>query len=486
MTFHFQYAWAEGVLMQIFAQTWGSIVNKDWVIAHGGWNGSFYPGWTNDYHWKPTVTRSELDAYKNPAIYGAAHGSTYPSFSYSACGTGPYNFTYWDTVWKAWRIDANPSYWLGWSNAGDKAGNYIHTVIEQEIDAWPTRKMLFLQGEFDVAVVPRANMYELLPMDPYTPIAGINLVYNMAELANDAVFFTMNVTGASTYQSYVGYPHLTDAEPYFFNNTHIRTAFAWALNYTQYITQAYFDEGIQEGSWWVEGLPPSFKNTSISLRNLDYANIKAELDQAALIDGHNVSQDGFETTLVYNIGNDQRRIALQMIASAFATLGSKYHCNVVGLDWPDFLNARGAMGMPAYATGWLADFADPDNFARAYMYSSGAFPVAQGTLPSTPGGNSTLPSDQGIIDLTVDTALAAPTPAARAFGYQNLQYRYWNDCMSFPLVQPVGRRWARDWVQGWYYNVLLPGLYAYDLYKQMPAGALPKVEYNMRAPSHLY
>jgi hypothetical protein len=35
------------------------------------------------------------------------------------------------------------------------------------------------------------------------------------------------------------------------------------------------------------------------------------------------------------------------------------------------------------------------------------------------------------------------------------------------LVQPSGRRFARDWVQGWYYNALYPGLYAYDLYKSV-------------------
>jgi len=474
VTFHFQQPWAEGALKQIFAQTWGSIVNKDWVIAHGGWDGSFYPGWTNDYHWKPTRQRSELDAYKDPAIYGAAHGSTYPSFSYSACGTGPYNFTSWDTVNKRWRIDANPNYWLGWSNAGDKAGNYIHAVIEQGIDAWPTRKMLFLNGEFDVAVVPRANMYDLLTGNKYNPIAGINLVYNVASPSNDVLLFTMDVSGAYPYQSYVGAPtHLTGAEPYFFNNTHMRRAFAWALNYTDYIHAAWFDEAIWQNTWWVDGLAPaSYKNTALPYRTLDYAMIKSELDQA-IIDGYNISQTGFETTIAYNIGNDQRMISMNLIASAFATLGSKYKVNVVGLDWPVYLDAMYAGGLAIYDVGWLADFADPDNFCRPYQYSTGAFVVYQGALNTTAGGDRTLPSDQEFIDAEIDAAIVETNATLRGEMYWDLQERYWNDCISFPLIQPVGRRFARDWVQGWYYNSLYPGLYAYDIYKSAPTTYQP-------------
>ena len=150
-------------MKQIFAQTWGGIVNPDWVKEMGGWDGLPLQsaGWTNNYHGKPTSTRSELDTYKDPAVF-PGHGSKYASFTLGAVGTGPYKFTSWDTTSKIWRIDYDPGYWAGWANAGDKAGNFFHTVIWKGIDAWPTRKMLFLEGEFDVCVVPRANMYDLL------------------------------------------------------------------------------------------------------------------------------------------------------------------------------------------------------------------------------------------------------------------------------------------------------------------------------------
>ncbi len=456
--FYFKLPWAEGVLKQIFSQTWGGVVDPDFVKEMGGWDGSFAAGWSNNYLWKPTATRSELDSYKDPAIYGAAHGSKYASFVRRIVGTGPYLFTSWDTVNKIWRIDYYPAYWLGFGQAGDKAGNYFKTVIEKGIDSYPTRKMLFLEGEFDVAAIPRPNMYDLLT-STYNPIAGVNLVYNVANLANEVMLFGFNISTASPYQCYVGYPtHQTGPEAYFFNNTHLRRAFSWALNYTSYFHDALFDEAILQRSWWVDGLSPaSYKNTNSSMpqRNLDLTQMQNELNLAVL-DGINVGAAGFEMTLVYNIGNDARLIACNLIAQAFLSLGSKYKVNVVGLDWPVMLDAENSGYLPMYDIGWLADFADPDNFCEPYQKSTGAFLVGQGPP---------FPEDQDLVDTEIDNAMIQPNFAIRGNMYKDLQYRYWLDSPSFTLYQPVGRRFARDWVQGWYYNALYPGLFAYDLYK---------------------
>jgi peptide/nickel transport system substrate-binding protein len=475
VSFHFQQPWAQGVLQQIFAQTWGSIIEPEWCQERGGWSGTFpvgasasnmNAGWTNQWHWKPTVTRSEIDAYKDPAIYTAGGGSKYTGSNHHVneiMGTGPYLFTSWDQTNKIWRIDQYAAYWGGW------AGSHVTTVISKGIDSWPTRKMLFLEGEFDTCAVPTANMFDLLTSDAYHPAPGINLVYNIARLANDMMFFCMNVTGTSSYQSFVGYPsHQTSAEPLFFANQHMRLAFAWAINYTQYIGEAYFGEGIQQASWWVDGLsPPEAKNTALTLRNLNLANMQSELN-LAVVDGINVGSAGFETTIVYNIGNDQRKIAADLIAAAFTSLGSKYKVNVVGLDWPVELDLMNSFGMPAYSIGWLADFADPHNFAQPYMQSTGNFPIAQGPP---------FPADQSIIDAEINQAIIETNATARILEYQDLQARFYNDAITLPLVQPAARRWARDWVQGWYFNALFPGLYAYDLYKSV--SSLQNVDLDM-------
>jgi hypothetical protein len=357
---------------------------------------------------------------------------------------------------------------MGWANAGDNAGNYIKTIIEKGIGNWPTREMLFLDGEFDTAVVPRANMFDLLVgNDQYQPLPGLTLVTNITSLVNEGVFFNFNVSGASSYQSYVGYPtSIGPADPYFFNNTAMRLAFAYALNYTQIIQQAWFGEAIQQASWWVDGLvPASSKNLTLTanMRDIDIAKMQYYLSQA-IIGGQNIAQRGFQTTAIYNTGNAQRQFELQSIANAFAQAGPNYKVNVVGLDWPVYVNATNTMQMPMFCTGWLADYADPSDWAAPYQKSSGDFPVLQGPP---------FPADQAAVDAEIAAAAIETNAALRDQLYQDLQYKYWLDLPSIPVVQPVGRRFARDWVQGWYYNDLLPGLHAYDLYKSGVAPTTP-------------
>jgi peptide/nickel transport system substrate-binding protein len=466
VTFNFSYALPQAAMMQIFAQTWGSILNKDFYIAHGNWNYSWYDGWSADYRRMPdgSGNRTPIDRYyKAKSQYTASTpgvGTDCPDM----CGTGPYKYTYgaWNQVTKTWRLDYDPTYWRGFANAGDGKGNFLHTIIEEGIDTWPTRKVLFLLGDLDTAVVPRANMFDLLVGgDKYTPLAGLTLVTNITQLVNEEIFFEFNVSGDSAYQSYVGYPtHATGAEPTFFNDVHIRTAFAYALNYTAVIDQAWLGEAVQQASWWVDGLvPAAAKNTALTMRNVDLDRMRTELAQAALIDGHNVSSEGFETTMVYDTGDDQRMIELQSIAAAFAALGPKYKCNVIGLYWPVFLDSMNAMDMPIFCLGWLADYADPSDWAAPYQQSSGNFMYTQGPP---------FPADQAAVDAEIVAAATEPDTAKRNALYQHLQLEYYNDVPSIPVVQPVGRRFARDWVEGWYCNDLLPGLYGYDLYKSPP------------------
>jgi hypothetical protein len=115
-----------------------------------------------------------------------------------------------------------------------------------------------------------------------------------------------------------------------------------------------------------------------------------------------------------------------------------------------------------YDVGWLADFADPDNFCEPYQASWGAFCSGQFDFD-----NNAMPEDQAFVDNEISAAMIEANPTTRHDMYWDLQARYWNDVPSFPLVQPAGRRFARDWVQGWYFNALYPGLYAYDLYKSV-------------------
>jgi peptide/nickel transport system substrate-binding protein len=322
---------------------------------------------------------------------------------------------------------------------------------------WPTRKMMFLKGDFDSVAVPRANMWDLLQTgQQYTPLAGIRLYYNMPALSNDAMFYCFTVDPTSPYVPKVG----GTPTPNLFSNVHMRKAFNYALNFTTYLRDAWWSEAIQQASWWVDGLQPAAaKNTTLVPYTYDPAQMQAELQAAGVWDS------GFEVTILYNLGNDQRKIAAEMIRDAFRALGTKYVVNVVGVDWPVILDYMEVFYMPVYYIGWLADFAYPDNFARPFMHSSGDFSYYQ---------NYSDPH----VDYLIDHAIIETNETKAIEMYQELQYIYWQDAVSLPIMQAVGRRWERDWVRGYYYNQLYPGLFFYDLWKA-PAGTLQNVDVSV-------
>jgi hypothetical protein len=86
------------------------------------------------------------------------------------------------------------------------------------------------------------------------------------------------------------------------------------------------------------------------------------------------------------------------------------------------------------------------------------------------------PVDQAFVDNEIVNAMIEPNFVTRGNMYKDLQQRYWTDVPSFCLVQPLGRRFVRDWVKGWYYNSLYPGGYYYDIYKSVVSNPVVDVD----------
>ncbi|MEM1588848.1 MAG: ABC transporter substrate-binding protein [Candidatus Bathyarchaeia archaeon] len=445
-------AWPQVAMLQIFAESWGCIVNKDFCIENGCWDGKFEPGWSTKWRRKPSNAYSPLDVYYEGFSKYTKANSPVTTKGGAMCGTGPYLFTYWNKATMEWRADYWPDYRGGWNAPGtDK--HSLRTIIVRGVPEWPTRKMMFLAGDFDSVAVPRANMFDLLKAgQKYEPVEGVRLYHSAPTLAMDAMSFVFEVNPHSPYRTKVAGTPKDD----FFKDVHVRRAFAYALNFTKYLDEAYFGEGIQPHSWWVQGLQPAAAENT-TLRGLKYNinldKIKEEMAAAGYYNPTTGAWTEIETYLCYNLGNDQRKIACEMIRDTlFGVSGGKIKCNVVGLDWPVFLDYEEEMFMPVFFVGWLADFAHPDNWARPYMHKFGDFAYFQGY------------HDDYVSDL-IDKAIVEPDEAKACLMYQELQYIFWRDVPSLPLIQTFGRRWERTWVRGWYYNQLAPGLYFYDLWK---------------------
>ena len=121
--------------------------------------------------------------------------------------------------------------------------------------------------------------------------------------------------------------------------------------------------------------------------------------------------------------------------------------------------------MPIYVVGWLVDYPDPDDWVTPFIESSGYFSYPQhiDMDPYSP-----------LMDNLIEWGRHNTTFAGRNANYQRLWQLYHDQAPSVPLENAVGRRVARDWVQGWYYNPAYPGVYGYAMWKQ----ALPWEDVN--------
>lgn len=461
----------EVVWYQILSQTWTAIVPRAFGIDHGCWNGTFfdnvanptapvYSGWRR---W-PSATKSPLDLA--PTVR-SPYDST-PWFhnfdpAPTARGTGPYQFAYLTT--SAWRIDQFLGYWKGWTDYDNAHPYHVSTVICTEDTNWPPRVFGFLIGSYDIIYVPRANMREILIPPAYTdPWPGIVCYNNIPTLQADSLHFNFNMTGGDMYHmpTIGGVP-----VPEFFNNVYARRAFAYSLNFTQLIENAWYNEANQPATWYIAGLTPDYRDPSIVPYNYDPDKVRNNL-QAAMYNGTSLWDSGFKLTLYYNSGNDQRRIVCQMIKQNIEALNAlrpdlpPFDITVNGIWWDVYIGLMEAGNLPIFISGWRKKSCDADDGVRTYMHSDGYFASIQGYSNAT-------------VDAEIDLAAKTPNGPLRLQLYYDLQNTFIDECPSVMIVQPVGRIWMRHWVQGWYYNPLFPGCQAlfadaqicpfYDLWK---------------------
>jgi len=415
--------------MQILSQCWGSILSKDWCIALGDWPGT----WEN---WQ------DYNGGESP-IGGAA-----------MCGTGPYKFDYWnfDVEWSIVKFD---DYWRGWPAPGSEG--FVERATVKFVGDWETRKNMFLAGAADNIYVDRVLMEEVLGQP------GVRCIYPLPQLSLNALFFTFDIAESSPYMGVPGgLPTGTLDEsgipPDFFNDTDVRKGFAYCINYTQVIEEAFLGEAYQPATPVIWGLP--FHNPDQEKYSINLTKAEQHFQNAW---GGQLWTQGFTMTICYNTGNLLRLMVCEMIKTNIESLNPKFHVNIQDLDWssefiPQLFNSE----LPLFVLGWAADFSDPHNLVFGFMHTRGNYPYYQRYSNST-------------VDALIEAGILETDVNERQNIYYELQSLYHEDCPSVPLAQQRGRRFERDWVQGWYYNPLLFGNYFYTQWKELvpPAEVTP-------------
>jgi len=381
--------------LQVLCGSWGSIVDKEWCIQQGDWDG----------------TQASYEKLNNP------ESDAWPLHA-QMMGTGPFTLDYWDQGVEI-SFNRNENYWR------EKA-NFAKVLIKN-VEEWTTRKLLLENGDVDWAYVPTEYYGEM------EGVTGLTVYKNLPLVQLDAFFFVYKISETSPF---IGSGKLDGAGiPIdFFTDINVRKAFCYSFDWSTYIDQVMLGYGQQPDSPVVQGL--SYYNANLPKYTHDTAKAEAAFKAAW---GGQVWEKGFTMALAYNAGNTTRKTACDILAANINALNPKFHVTVAAQQWTSYNAQWRAYNLPCFQVGWLPDYLDADNFIVPWMASYGPFSKFQGY------GNAE-------IDALIAKAATSINPTERQQIYDQLGQRYFDDAPGILLVQPVGNRYFRDWVHGFFFN----------------------------------
>ena len=441
LTFNLAQPW--GPWLATLAQSWGAVMDKEWAIENGAWDGSCET-W-QDYY-SPGPANDELNAIIN--------------------GTGPYKLEYW-TPNEEWVLTANENYWREEGDemwpGGPSGQPAIKRVVRQLVDEWGTRFAILQAGDAENVAVPPANRpqadefvgeicnYETNECTPTeNPNAPLRKWPNLPQVSRTNVFMNFDLSQEEGTNPYIGSGQLdgNGIPPDFFNDIHVRKAFNYCFDYEAYISDAQNGEGIRNNGPIIYGMLGYNEDGPIYDFDLD----KCAEEMALAWDGA-VAETGFRVQMAYNTGNVGRQTACAILQSSLASINSAYQIECLGLPWPTMLRAFRAGQLPLTASGWIEDIHDPHNWVQPF------------TVGTYAGRQNLDPELKAQFMEMVTAGVLAADPAEREQIYFDLQQLFYDTAIQITLSQGAGSRYEQRWVQDWYYNpILFAGyFYAYSL-----------------------
>ncbi len=386
--------------LSVLSNQWGAVVNKKFVVENGGWPGTAET-------WKD---------YNNPE-------SGEETLHAIACGTGPFELERWDPGVETVLV-RNDNYW--------REPAKLKRVVGKFVEEWTTRKLMFLAGDVDVVMVDTQYIGEM------EGIEGIRVHKDLPELGNTSAFFNFKINPEGNADIGSGKLDGEGIPPDFFADKDVRLGFAHSFDWDSYLRDVWFGEAYQPASPIVVGLP--YRNPDQPTYSRDKAEAEEHFKKAW---GGQVWEKGFKMTVLYNIGNAQRRTAAHMFEDNLEVLNPKFSIDVRPVDWATYVRELRQNKLTLFIIGWLADYPDPHNFIHPFMHTYGAFSDFQSY------------SDPRV-DALIEQGVATVDPEERKDIYYELQAIYYEDVPSVGIYQQLRRRYERDWVKGWYFNTCIP------------------------------
>ena len=437
LTFNLAQPW--GPWLATLAQSWGAVMDKEWAIENGAWDGSCET-W-QDYY-SPGAENDELSTIIN--------------------GTGPYKLEYW-TPGEEWVMVANENYWRAEGDemwpGGPSGQPKIKRIVQQLVDEWGTRFAILQAGDAENVAVPAANRpqvdefvgeicnYETNECTPTeNPNAPLRKWPELPAVSRTNVFMNFDLSQEEGTNPYIGSGQLdgNGINPEFFNDIHVRKAFNYCFDYDAYISDAQNGEGIRNNGPIIYGM----LGYNVDGPMYEFDVDKCAEEMALAWDGA-VAENGFRVQMAYNTGNVGRQTACAILQSSLASINSAYQIECLGLPWPTMLRAFRAGQLPLTASGWIEDIHDPHNWVQPF------------TVGTYAGRQNLDPELRAQFQELVTAGVMAADPVAREKIYADLQQLFYDTAIQITLSQGTNVRYEQRWVDGYYYNPILFAGYFY-------------------------
>jgi peptide/nickel transport system substrate-binding protein len=440
-----------GPFLASVAGGWGSIMDKEWVVENGGWDGS-------------------CDTWQN--FYGMT--SEEDPFTPIANGTGPFKFDHW-TQGEELVMVRNDDYWRtepAWEG-GPTGPAALERVVTQFVDEFGTRFAMLQAGDSDALVVGQLADFEqadplvgeecmynadTADFDPCTPVGDgtgpIRAYKGMPQISHTDAFFNFNVKS----DQYIGSGKLdgNGIPPDFFSDVHIRKAFNYCFDWDTLISDVYVGDAVQTLVLPVAGMPGYDANAAHY--TFDTAKCEeefklADVDKDGVPAGDDPDGDiwtnGFRFAATYNQGNTTRQSAAEILASNIGAINEKFLVEVLGLPWPAFLQSQRDQTLPFFFVAWLEDIHDAHNWYQPYLV--GTYATRQ-ALPDDIKAQYQDLLTQGVTETD---------PAKRDEIYKQVNQLQYDNPSGILLATALTRRYEQRWMHGFFYNPIYYGLYYY-------------------------
>lgn len=404
---------------QILAGSWCSIISKEFTIAHGGWDGK-------QENWLSWHDRAK----EQMALYRIANG------------TGPFKLVGVPDPQLGFSVERFDDYW------GVRPSlRRVDVVYDNN---WTNRRLMLANGDADAAYIPVQYKGQM----EGTP--GVRTVYRLPSLANGGMLPNMDVVVQGNDRLGSGQLDGNGIPPEFFQDVHVRRAFAYLFPYETYVSSVLMGESITPATSIPSALP-----YAVTERRYFYDPQQAIAELKLAWNGQ-LWEKGFFMRLDYNVGNDARKTACEMLRDEFMKIDPRFRIEVRGIPWPQYLDDNRARRMTMFYIGWLPDYPDADNYAFPYYHSKGTF--------GGRGSFAVLPVS-ATIDRLIEQAATELDPTIRADLYRQIQELAQDNALNLMLDEGTARRWMRTWVQDFTYNPTLSPAFNWRVLSKTPTGS---------------